>query len=131
VEYKSVFTMDYQYVEFSKPLNSHYIVVLLQCISGIFYPFLNHQFIFPLLSNLKKPTKNRVKLIFIATHLYEIGIYLTIALLGYLLLSQHLNQIPISPLVITSIPTLPLMLGKLMVVGSIFFNLPLQVFTAR
>lgn len=91
VEYKSIFTMDYQYVELFKPINPDYIAVLLQCVAGIFFPFLNHQFIFPLLSHLKRPTRNRVNRIFIATHLYEIIIYLTLGLLGYLLLSQHLN----------------------------------------
>lgn len=58
-------------------------------------------------------------------------VYVTIGLLGYLLLSQHEDIVPISPLVITSIPTLPLMLGKIMLIGALFFGLPLQIFTAR
>jgi len=52
-------------------------------------------------------------------------------LLGYLLLSQHIDIVPISPLVITSIPTIPLMLGKIMLSAALFFALPLQIFTAR
>jgi amino acid permease len=104
---------------------------LLQGVSGIFFAFLNHQFIFPLISHLKRPTKRRTERIFITAHIEEIIIYITIGLTGYLLLSQHVDVVPISPLVITSIPTFPLMLGKIMLIGALFFALPLQVFTAR
>jgi len=72
-----------------------------------------------------------VENIFAKVHFYEIGIYLIIGLLGYVLLSQHIDSVPISSLVITSIPTLPMMLGKIMILVSLFFNLPLQIFTTR
>ncbi len=42
----------------------HYVSVLLQGVSGIFYTFLNPQFIFPLISHLKRPTIRRVNWIF-------------------------------------------------------------------
>lgn len=104
--------------------------IALQGLSGIFFTFLNHQFIFPLISHLKRPTKKRVDRIFVYSHLEEIIIYLLIGILGYVLLSQH-SEIPISSLVVTSIPTWPLLLGKIMIAASLFFNLPLQIFAAR
>jgi amino acid permease len=59
--------MDYSNVEAVPPLDSHYFSVFLQGLSGIFFIFLNHQFIFPLISNLKRPTKKRVDRIFLSS----------------------------------------------------------------
>lgn len=58
-------------------------------------------------------------------------IYLVFGIIGYLLLSQHADLLPISPLVVTSIPTAPLLLGKFVLSLALFFSLPLQMFTAR
>jgi hypothetical protein len=51
--------------------------------------------------------------------------------LGYLLLAQHQDILPISPLVITSLPTWPLIIGKMMLVFALFFRLPLLLFTTK
>jgi amino acid permease len=98
---------------------------------GLFYVFLNHQFVFPLISNLKKPTKKRVDKIFVYSHIEIYAIDVTIALLGYLLLAQHLDKVPISALVISNIPTLPLLIGKIFLASALFFSLPIQIFAAR
>jgi len=60
LHYKSIFTMDYSNVDVFEKLDSNYLQMLLQGLSGIFYTFLNHQFIFPVISHLKKPTRKRV-----------------------------------------------------------------------
>ena len=65
VVYKSIFSMNGAMVQYFKPISAQ---VLLQSMSGIFFPFLNPQFIFPLISHLKKPTRKRVDRIFKYTH---------------------------------------------------------------
>ncbi len=92
---------------------------------------MNHQFIFPLISHLRHPTQDRVQKIFKDSHYAEIIIYLAVGIMGYLLLSEHDDTIPIAPLVITSISTIPLVIGKLTLTIAMFFNIPLQIFTAR
>jgi len=104
--------MNYDNVDFFKEWSPHYLSIVLQGISGIFYTFLNPQFIFPLVSHLRRPTIKRVNRIFWYAHIYEVIIYLFISVSGYLLLSQHKTIIPISPLIITSISIYPLILGN-------------------
>jgi amino acid permease len=112
-------------------MSPHYFPVLLQSMCGLFYVFLNHQFVFPLISNLKRPTKKRVDKIFVYSHVEIYAIDVTIGLLGYVLLAQHIDTIPISSLVISNIPTWPLLVGKIFLVASLYFSLPLQIFAAR
>jgi amino acid permease len=128
LEYKSILSMDSSKVEFFEPLSG---IILLQSVSGIFYTFLNPQFIFPLISHLKRPTRKRVDRIFQYSHYELLLVYLGIGILGYLLLSQHVDVVPISSLVVISIPTPPMLLGKLVLAVAMFFLFPLQVFTAR
>ena len=131
LEYDSVFTMDYTHVQVFPSMSPQYLSILLQSMCGLFYVFLNHQFVFPLISNLKKPTKKRVDKIFLFSH-YEIyAIDGIIGLLGYLLLAQHIDTVPIASLVVSSIPTWPLLVGKIFLAASLFFSLPLQIFAAR
>jgi hypothetical protein len=87
--------------------------------------------VFPLISHLKKPTRKRVDRIFLYSHYELLLIYLGIGILGYLLLSQHIDIVPIASLIVISIPTPPLLLGKLMLAIAMFFIFPLQIFTAR
>lgn len=61
--------MNYDNVKMMPEFNSNYFAILLQGVSGIFFTFLNHQFIFPVISNLKKATKKRVDKIFIICHI--------------------------------------------------------------
>lgn len=128
LEYKSILTMDSSKVEFLEPMTG---ILLLQSLSGIFFTFLNPQFVFPLISHLKKPTRKRVDRIFKYAHYELIFVYLAIGILGYLLLSQHIDLVPISSLIIISIPTPPLLLGKLVLAIALFYLFPLQIFTAR
>lgn len=92
---------------------------------------LNPQFVFPLVSHLRKPTRKRVNNIFKWAHIEELIIYMLLGWLGYLLLAQHQDILPISQLVISSIPTWPLLVGKFMLVFALFFRLPLLLFTTK
>ena len=66
LEYKSILSMDSSKVELFEPLTG---ILLLQSLSGIFYTFLNPQFVFPLISHLKRATRKRVDRIFLYSHL--------------------------------------------------------------
>jgi hypothetical protein len=97
----------------------------------MYFTIVNPQFVFPLISHLKKPTRRRVDYIFRWAHYEELFITLAMGLLGYLLLAQHQDILPISQLVISSIPTWPLLVGKFMVVFALFVRLPLMLFTTK
>ena len=128
LEYKSILAMDSSKVEFFGALSG---MLLLQSLSGIFYTFLNPQFVFPLISHLKRATRKRVNRIFLYSHIELFFIYLVIGVFGYLLLSQHIDIVPVASLIVISIPTPPLLLGKLVLAIAMFFTFPLQNFTAR
>ena len=51
--------------------------------------------------------------------------------MAYLLLAQHSDILPFSSLVITSIPTFPLIVGKIMVTFAMCARIPLQFFTTK
>jgi amino acid permease len=123
--------MDSSHIEWWKPWEGDYFYIWMQCIAGAFYTFLNHQFIFPLISHLKRPTKKRVDRIFVVCHIEEYIVYSIIGLMGYFLLSQHIDTIPIAALVVTSISTLPLFLAKMSLCVANFLAFPLQIFAAR
>jgi hypothetical protein len=123
--------MDYSLVEWWQPWDSNYLNIILQASTGVYFTMLNPQFVFPLISHLKKPTRKRVSNIFVWAHVEELIIYMLLGWLGYLLLAQHQDILPISQLVISSIPTWPLLVGKMMLVFALFFRLPLLLFTTK
>lgn len=69
VEFKSILTMDYSKVEWFKPLTSGYWDGLMQATASIYFTYLNHTYVFPLISHLKRPTRKRVERIFIWAHI--------------------------------------------------------------
>lgn len=69
MRYEGILTMSFDGVVWSKEWSQRYFSVLLQAVSGIFYTFLNPQFIFPLISHLKRPTLHRVNYIFKMAHI--------------------------------------------------------------
>ena len=119
--------MDYELVEWLKPLDGGYLQVFSQASAAIYFTYLNHQFVYPLISHLKKPTRKRVEYIFLWAHIQEFIIYGMLGLLGYLLLAQHRDILPISPLILSSIPTSLVTIGKIMITLALFFRLPLQL----
>lgn len=69
VEYKSIFTIDYSKVEWFKSSDSNFWSVIFQAATGVYFTMLNPQFVFPLISHLKKPNRKRVEYIFRWAHL--------------------------------------------------------------
>lgn len=131
LEYNSIFNMDYRHVSWFEPLNMNYFNIILQATAGVYFSMINPQFVFPLVSHLKRPTKKRVSYIFKWAHIEEFLIFILFGWIGFLLLTQHEDIIPIAQLVISSIPTWPLLVGKIMLVYALFFRLPLSLFTTK
>lgn len=57
--------------------------------------------------------------------------YIVVGMAGYLLLAEHSAVRPINAIVMGSIQTIPVSLGKLLMVASLFFAVPLNLFPAR
>lgn len=58
-------------------------------------------------------------------------VYILIGFLGYLLLLEHEDEFPIQPMVLSSITTIFMTIGKFAMVISLFFAVPLNMFPAR
>lgn len=123
--------MDYSNLEWFQPLSSYYIQVVLQGTASIYFVYLNHQYVFPLLNLLKRPSRHRAEQIFRLAHLEEFAVYGVLALLGYFSLSQHMDIFPISPLVLASIPTALILIAEIAITIAMFYRLPLQLFLAK
>lgn len=89
--------------------------------------FVNHQMIFPLAHELKRPSQRRLHRIFNRAHFSESTVYLIVAIFGYLLLFEE----KIQPIVIESIPTIPMLIGKCLMMITLFFSVPLNTLPAR
>ena len=81
--------------------------------------------------DLKNPTKRRMDKIFLRVHLTEVISYIVVGMAGYLLLVQHIPERDINPIVIASILTTPVTVGKFLMAISLFFAVPLNLFPAR
>jgi amino acid permease len=103
----------------------------MQGLAAIIFCYVNHQLVFPLVYDLKNPTKKRLDKVFYRVHTTEIIIYLTVGLCGYLLLSEHADKFPINSVVMGSIMTSTMTLGKIFMVVALFFAIPLSLFPAR
>ena len=93
--------------------------------------YVNHQLVFPVSNNLARPTDKRLHKIFLRSHVVEFIIYCLLGLFAYFLLLEHVNIIPIEPMVLTSITSSVISLGKLFMVFALFFAVPLNLFPAR
>lgn len=86
---------------------------------------------FPLVFDLNNPTKRRLDKVFHRVHVTEIAVYLSIGLCGYFLLDENIDKIPINSVVMGSILTSTMTLGKIFMVVALFFAIPLSLFPAR
>ncbi len=103
----------------------------MQCISAIVFCFVNHQLVFPLVFDLKNPTKRRLDKVFKRVHQTEVIVYLCMGVFAYLLLSEHVDMFPISNVVMGSMITSIMTLGKMFMVVALFFAVPLNIFPSR
>ena len=103
----------------------------LQGLASIIFCYVNHQLVFPLVNDLKNPTKRRMDKVFFRVHLTEIIVYIAVGMTGYLLLVEHADTRQINSVVMASILTTAMSLGKCLMVASLFFAVPLNLFPAR
>ncbi len=64
-------------------------------------------------------------------HITEIISYILVGLTGYLLLAEHVDARPINAMVMASIQTTLMSIGKCFMVVYMFFAVPLNLFPAR
>ncbi len=103
----------------------------MQGLASIIFCYVNHQLVFPLVFDLNNPTKKRLVKVFFRVHATEIITYVSVGLSGYLLLSEQIDKIPINSVVMGSILTSTMTLGKIFMVVALFFAIPLNLFPAR
>ena len=87
--------------------------------------------VFPLIQDLKNPTEKRVNKIIWRVHVTEIISNFLVGMAGYILLAEHIADLPINAMVMASIQTIPMSIGKFLMALSLFFSLPLNLFAAR
>jgi len=68
---------------------------IFQGIASIFFCYVSHQMVFPLVQDLRNPSERRLTKIFFRSHLTLFLVYGSIGLLGYLLLVEHNDRFPI------------------------------------
>ncbi len=86
---------------------------------------------FHLIHDLNNPTKKRMDKIFFRVHFTEIVSYLVIGMAGYLLLVEYVPERDINAVVMASILTTPMSIGKLLLALSLIQSIPLNLFPAR
>jgi amino acid permease len=87
--------------------------------------------LFPLSTNLRNPTEKRFHKIAARVHLFEITAYVAFGLTAYLLLLEHIDDHKIDSLVIASIPVVPMTIGKMLMLITLFLAIPLNMFPSR
>mgnify|MGYP001058664474 CR=1 FL=1 len=87
--------------------------------------------VFPLVEDLRSPTRKRLTKIFFRSHLTLLSVYAGIGIFAYLLLSEHSNIFQIESVCIASIPTDIMSFGKTIMVLALFVAVSLNMFPAR
>jgi amino acid permease len=103
----------------------------LQGFSSLIFCYVSHQMVFPLINDLRDPNKRRIDKVFMRVHITEVICNIMVGMAGYLLLAEHISSRPINAMVLASIQTLPISIGKTLMVFSLFFSVPLNLFPAR
>ena len=103
----------------------------IQAFSSFVFCYMCHQLVFPLVNDLKNPTDRRMTKVFRRVHISEITGNIMVGIAGYLLLLEHIHHIPINAMVLASIQTIPISVGKFLMVISLFLSIPLNMFPAR
>ena len=93
--------------------------------------FVNQQLLFPIGSTLKRPTQKRFNKVVGRVNIIEFIIYALIGVAAYLLLVEHIDKDPINAMVIVSIPTTLITIGKIAMCLALFFAISLNMFPTR
>ncbi len=102
-----------------------------QGLASIIFCYVNHQLVFPLVFDLKNPSTKRLNKVFNRVHITEIIVYTLVGMSGYLLLEEYVEDRAINAVVMASISTIPMSIGKCLMVVALFFAVPLNLFPAR
>jgi len=103
----------------------------IQALASMVFSYLGHHLVFPLLKTLRNPIKRRIDTIFTRVLITEIISYFLVGMAGYLLLAEYITERAISPMVIATVQTIPISIGKFLIVFAVFFNIPINIFGAR
>lgn len=131
VRYRGIFHIDGSKVNWAQFDGWQSTSYLAQGMASILFCYVNHQMLFPLSMSLKRPTSQRFSKIINRVHVIEFLAYSIIGITAYLLLIEHLEVHKIAPVVIASIPTKIVMIGKILMLAALFFAVPLNMFPAR
>jgi hypothetical protein len=80
---------------------------------------------------MERPTKEHVEHVIRWTHISYTIIFIIFGVLGYLLLVQHEDLLPIPSLVIGAIPTTPMTIAKVFLTLSLLVKLPIPFFITK
>ncbi len=130
VRYDGVFGLDWGLVKWVA-IDGNWFSMQTQALASVIFCYINHQLVFTTCKNLENPTKQRLTACFFRSNLYELIIYIIVGLSGYLLLVQHLNILPINPIVLASIDIWPVTIGKFLMIFTLYIAIPLNLFPAR
>lgn len=86
VVYNGIFHIDFDNVKWSCSFIDDFSV-LMEGVAAIFFCYVSHQMVFPLVQDLKNPTKKRLTKVFSRNHITLLTIYSSIGIFAYLLLS--------------------------------------------
>lgn len=120
--------MSWDLVNWFEMSNWEDVSLQVQGLASIIFCYVNHQLVFPLAADLYNPTKRRLDKIFNRIHFVEALFYTLVGMSGYLLLVQHGH---IAPMVMTSIKTAAMSIGKLLMLVALFFAVPLNLYPAK
>lgn len=129
--YHGIFYVDWSKVNWGKFEDWEDFSFMFQGLASLLFCFVNHQLLFPLTSKLKRPSKKRFAKIINRSHIALFIFYMLIGILAYLLLLEHDDRHHISAMVIASITTFAVTVGKSFMVVALFFAVPLNTFPAR
>ena len=130
-DYHGITELDWGSLSLFNISNWDSVITQIQTISSLVFSYVAHQLTFPLVSNLKNPTRRRIDKVFFRVHVTEIISYFLVGMAGYLLLAEHIDERPINSMVMASVQTIPISVGKLLMVFALFFAVPINTFPAR
>ena len=127
IHYDGITGIDWEHVKWMDTDGWKAFSQQVQGIASIIFCYVNHQLVFPLVFDLKNPTKKRLDSVFNRVHITEVIVYTMVGMSGYLLLEEYLSVRHIDAMVVASITTLSMSIGKCLMVVALFFAVPLSL----
>lgn len=86
IHYDGITGIDWEHVKWMDTDGWKSFSQQVQGIASIIFCYVNHQLVFPLVFDLKNPTKKRLDKVFNRVHITEVIVYTMVGMSGYLLL---------------------------------------------